>query len=269
MPAAQLSKLKVQIQNLAWLFTRPQDFYAGLHALLKSYTDVVYRPGKALPAAPLLPSYRVPPLVVQQLEVELSPLCTQAPQAALAVIDVLWADPYVEVRELATYLLGRLPVDDPQPVIDRIQQWTVPTVHPVYLDALLINGSFNLRKHQPNAWLNLIRAWLGDQRNGMTEIGLTALAPLAADANFENLPAIFSMIEPLLLHPAGKWQATLGEIVVNLARRTPNEVSYLLQTALRISDDPNYLRFLRKIQPNLPEKTQESVRAFLPSRSTK
>jgi hypothetical protein len=209
----------------------------------------------------------VPPLVVQQLEVELSPLCTQAPQAALAVIDVLWADPYVEVRELAAYLLGRLPVDDPQPVIDRIQQWTVPTVHPVYLDTLLINGSFNLRKRQPNAWLNLIRAWLADKRAGMIDIGLTALEPLSADTSFENLPAIFSMIEPLLLHPGGKWPATLGEIVVNLARRTPNEVSYMLQTALRISDDTNLRRFLRKMLPDLPKDTQASVLVLLPQQT--
>jgi len=265
MPAAQLSKLKSQINDLAWLFTRPADFVSMLHDLLNQYCDAAYRPGQAMAPAPLLPTFKVPKVVIHQLEIELSPLCVQAPAAALAIVDALWADTYLETRELGAYLLGRIPAAPPEPILTRIQTWATPGEHPLLQDVLLTRGGDALRKNRPDLWLNLIRSWLADSQSGMVDISLKAMAPLAADHTFENLPALFSLLDPLLAHPSPKWQANLTKVLVHLARRTPQETAYLLRTALRTSDDPALLRYMRKLLPMLPEEVQQSNQTVITS----
>ena len=269
MPAAQLSKLKTQINDLAWLFTRPADFVTSLHDLLGQYTDAAYRPGQAIAPAPLLPTFKVPQVVIHQLEIELSPLCMQAPSAALAIVDALWADTYLETRKLGAYLLGRIPAVPPEPILTRIQTWASPSEHPLLQDVLLTRGGDALRKQRPDLWLNLMRGWLADKQPGMVDISLKAMAPLAADQSFENLPALFSLLDPLLMHPVPKWQANLTKVLVHLARRTPQETAYLLRTALRTSDDSALLRYMRKLLPLLPVEVQDSVKTILTEHGSK
>jgi len=117
--------------------------------------------------------------------------------------------------------------------------------------------------------VELMRDWLADKQPGMVDISLKAMAPLAADQSFENLPALFSLLDPLLMHPAPKWQANLTKVLVHLARRTPQETAYLLRTALRTSDDSALLRYMRKLLPLLPVEVQDSVKTILTEHGSK
>ncbi|RPJ43018.1 MAG: hypothetical protein EHM21_12100, partial [Chloroflexi bacterium] len=98
MPAAELSRLRTQINGLIDRFDDPTGFRLALRDLLEMYANRAYRPGQAVQPQPLLPSYRVPPLITHQLELELSKTCLEQPAQALEVVEALWHDPFLEPR---------------------------------------------------------------------------------------------------------------------------------------------------------------------------
>src|SRR5512133_2706116 len=101
MPAAELTRLRAQINGLITRFADPESFRLALRDLLDLYANRAYRAGQAVQPQSLLPSYRVSPLIMQQLDLELSKTCQEQPEQALKVVEMLWHDPYLEPRLLA------------------------------------------------------------------------------------------------------------------------------------------------------------------------
>src|SRR5512142_2159797 len=123
MPAAELTRLRAQINGLITRFADPNGFRLALRDLLELYANRAYRPGQAVQPQPLLPSYRVAPLIMQQLELELSKTCQEQPAAALELIETLWHDPFLEPRLLAATLLGNIPAGLGKAVTQKLRAW--------------------------------------------------------------------------------------------------------------------------------------------------
>src|SRR5574338_435554 len=104
MPAAELTRLRMQINGLIQQFGEPNSFRTSLRDMFETYANLAYRPGQTVLQKSLLPSYRAPKLVMRQLELELGKTCQERPADALAVIEALWRDAYLEPRQLATVL---------------------------------------------------------------------------------------------------------------------------------------------------------------------
>ena len=267
MPAVQLVRLKEQIAQLAWYFTRPVEFQKQLHALLDFYSDRTYRPGQAVKARPLIMTYHVGPLVLRQLEHNLSHLCQENPGAALALVDVLWKDIYLEPRLLAASLLGLTPLTPPEAVLERILAWSDPEMDIQLLEILTSRGSVRLRREQPERWLVLIEDWLSDQKNEVQAIGLKALLPLIQDREFENLPRIFRLLGTLVQNAPKGLQSELIEDLMGLARRSPAETAYFLRQMMSIGNSPATTRLVRRCLPAFNEEMQANLRKALINRS--
>lgn len=263
MPAAELTRLRSQINKLIELFSDPSAFRSALRDLLELYANRAYRPGQSVQPQPLLPSYRVPLLVTRQLEMELGKTCQEQPEAALDVVEALWRDSYLEPRLLATNLLGAIPVEHAAEVIQKIRAWARPDESSRMLDALFQSATNTLRRSAPKHILLLSEDWLSSMSLQTQALGIRILVPLIRDAGFENLPVIFRLLSPLMQSVPSALQTDLQIAIEALASQSATETAYFLRQALSMSSGKNITRLIRRCLPLFNDQQQASLRAAL------
>lgn len=261
MPAIQPARLKQQSALLAEYFDTPPAFVRSLHHLLDSYADHVQRAGRSGEPPPLLASYKVRPPVLRQIWLELRPLAAEDPQAALALCDALWDQPYLEFRQLAASILAQVSPRPPDPVVERIQNWIKPDTEERLTILLLTQGFSRLRNENPEALLDLVEAWLTTPDVFMQQMGLRALQPFVGDLEFENLPVFFRLINPFARVAPPALRPDILNVLSALAHRSPQETAFFLRQNLHTPNSPDAPWFLRQTLQDFPPDIQESLRA--------
>jgi hypothetical protein len=269
MPAAELSRLRVQINGLIAKFDDPTGLRNALRDMLEMYANRAYRAGQAVQAKSILPNYRVPPLVIRQLELELSKTCQEQPEAALNAVEALWHDAYLEPRLLATVLLGAIPFSYAEEVARKLCDWAQQEENSRMLDMLFENGTAGLRRSAPQILLAQVEEWISSPHAQTQALGVRALVPLIKDPSFENLPPVYRMLGPLVQHMSNLLQTDLRIAVEALARKSPTETAYFLRQALSISSAPGTARLIRQSMAAFSPAQQASLRAALQTASTK
>ena len=267
MPAVELTKLRQQIDRLVELFDQPDEFQRAVRQLYEHYTDLAYHPGQTVTRRSPIPSYRPPALLTRRLELDLTAACLARSEQALAIVDRLWAETYLEPRLLAATLLGQIPLSQGEGIMERLRAWAQPREDRSVLEALLERGAARLRTEGPDALLELYDSWLSAPDAERRLIGLKGLLPLINDPAFENLPPIFSMLNPIVRTVDAAAFNELAVVLGALAARTPIETAYFLRQAISAPHQANTPRLVRKILPLLSESAQESLRAALKARS--
>ncbi len=156
MPAVQLARLKAEIQDLSWQFANPAEYSQGLRELLERYADRVYRPSETQPRLKRVQGFRVPALVLNQIELELERLSRENPGASLLLAEALWKQPY---RNLTAggFFNGQGALST-----TRSRAGTPARLVPGWRDAqltaeVLKQGSARLRRDQHELWLQFAR----------------------------------------------------------------------------------------------------------------
>lgn len=268
MPAAELTKLRAQIDRLAGLFSQPADFQRELRNLFEQYSDLAYRPGQTITKLQVTPAYRPPALVIRRLELELTALTQAHGEQALAIVDKLWEESHLEPRLLGATLLGQIPLSQAEGVLERLRGWARPLEDRLLLEAILERGTARLRHEGPDALLELYDGWLSGPDPAYRLIGLKALLPLIRDSGFENLPPIFDALFPLARTASSATFGDLAAVLEELAGRTPAETVFFLRQVLSAPYQSHTPRLVRRILPFLSESQQESLRAVLRSKNT-
>lgn len=267
MPAVELSRLRAQINGLIDRFADPVGFQLALRDLLDLYANRAYRPGQAVKPQPLLPSYRVMPLIMQQLELELAKTCQEQPGQALAVVNTLWRDPYLEPRLLAVALLGAIPANYQEAVVKTLRDWAAPSENFRMLDELFRGGTTTLRRSAPQRLFHLFEEWLNSAETATQSMGVRALIPVIEDPAFENLPPVFSLLSTLVQRSPNSLMTDLQAVIEALARRTPVETAYFLRQALSLAPGAGISRLIRRCLPLFSPEQQASLRAVLQAAS--
>ena len=262
MPAIDLARLKKQAVRLADLFDQPAAFLRELHETLDFYVNRTLRTRQTVAPSSVLPAYRTPTLVLRHIETELAPLAAERPGEALTLADELWDVGYFETRLLAAYLLGRIPPQEER-LLARLTAWTQKVRDPNVRAALLTTSLARLRKETPERFLTLVKEWLHPARAQHWSNGLQALVPLIADTDFENLPPVFEIVEPVIEAAPTILQIDLEELILALYRKSPTETTYLLRQILNRSQTPLTFVTLRRISPAFPPPLQSSLRELL------
>src|SRR5574340_682382 len=109
MPAIDLARLRKQAARLAEFFFLPDEFLKHLHEMLEFYVNRSLRKVDNVAPGSVLSTYRTPPIVIRQIELELSDIAADNPAQALDLADLLWDQGYLEMHMLAAFLLGRIP----------------------------------------------------------------------------------------------------------------------------------------------------------------
>lgn len=265
MPAVALTRLRTQINRILLQFDQPAAFRAAVCDLLEQYANHAYRAGSAIAPQPLLPSYRVAPLIVRQLEIELALTCQEQPQHALNALQALWEDTHLETRTLAAQLLGRLPRTLDDGVLEKLRAWVTPHENFRMIDALFSYGTPSLRQGSAAALLGLIEEWLGSSSTAVTALGLRALIAVVEDPQFENIPAVLRMLGPLVQSAPTPLLSELHDLLSALTRRTPTESAYFLRQMISVSPEANTARLVRRCLPNFTPEQQNMLRSAIAS----
>lgn len=266
MPAAELMRLRQQINQLILVFHDAALFCQRTRELLELYAQLNYRAGQAVQPQPLLPSYRVPPLVMRQLTLELGKTCQETPQQAIAIVSLLWKEPYLEPRQLSASLLGIIPVQAASDgVIQCLREWAHAQENMRMIAILMEQGTVSLRREMPDRLLGLIEEWMAHPNPAQQAIGVQALISLVNDRAFENLPAVYRLISPGIqsIHP--RLQTDLQLAIQALIKRSPTETAFFLRQALSLASGTGTARLVRRCLPAFDAAQQASLRAALQS----
>lgn len=262
MPAILPARLKQQAALLAEHFDDPAAFVRSLHHLLDSYAERVHRPGQAGSPPPLLTAYKVRPQVLRQVSQELVPLAKANPEAGLALCDALWEQSIFEFRLLAASLLGQIPCTPPEPILKRIQTWIQPDVETLFVEALFSQGIRCLRCEHPGDVINLAGGWLHEKDLFHQQLGLRVLLSFINDSQYENLPAFFRLVQPIVRAAPARLRPDILEVLVALIRRSPSETAYFLRQTADLPNSPDTPFLIRQLVHDFPVEMQPGLREF-------
>lgn len=264
MPAVSLAHLQKQIELLRWKYTQPEEFVAGLRNLLEKYSDYTYRAAASAPeAVRQIDAYHVPPVVTRQVELALYALVNENSSPALNLANLLWQEEKEEPRLLAIYLLGILPASEFEQVIETIESWALSVNDQAMLEALLEQGSNNLRQYTIQRWLSKIQEWTSRDSIKFQKLGLLALLSLLKDRQFENLPQVFNICTPLFQGKIKGLSHELSRVLEALAQRSPAELAYYVRQLIGSAASDDLRRLIRRCLPAFPDAVQERIRPML------
>ena len=263
MPAVQLARLRIQTTQLSESFDNPAEFTRGLDSLLELYGNRAFRPGHNVSHRSRLPAYNVPPLVMQQLELQLGMVGGADPIHCLQNIDTLWEANNLEMREVAVFLLGQIPPDFLGEVRDRLKRWCDPTLDQVLLSGLFSTGGAAIRLAEPDTWLAFTAEFLISPDPLQVNLGLQALEPFLLEKGLDYLPRVFNMLEPLVKDPPAAVMSELQKVLFQINGISPVETRSYLRKFLESDPSPAFLRFIRRLLPDLPVETQAALRPLL------
>jgi len=261
MPAIDLARLKKQTAHLADLFDQPSIFLREHREILDYYVNRSLRSQGVAPSS-VLPTYRTPPVVLRQIETELGPVAEKQPFQALELADALWDEGWLETRLLAAYVLGRIPPQEER-LLARLTAWTQAVRDPSVRAALLTTSLTRLRRETPDLFLVLVKEWLHPARQRMWSNGIQALVPLISSPDFDNLPPIFEIVEPILKASPAALQFDMQELITALYRASPDETIYFIQQIIKETKNPLPAVALRRMSPDLPQELQVNLREIL------
>jgi len=263
MPAVDPARLRFQITNLIETFNSPPVFHRQLSDLFSFYANRTLRFGNSAQPEPNIPAYKLPHPVIRQLELDLKPLINSAPQSALNLADELWNDSYFEVKQIAVFILGTVPVETPQPIRHRIDEWLTPKLDRALSSYLLSTGTLHLQLVFPEAWETFVQSLLNQGSPKMIGLGLKALAEGVNNPTFTNLPAIFRLVSPFIREPQPEFMKDLAHLIESLIKNSPMETAYFLKQTLSVSDSPLTKRLVKQNLSLLPENIRHDLRLRL------
>lgn len=266
MPAIDLTRLRARFKLLQAQIDDTVAFTNGLREVYIFHADLTHPAGDSPSGVNTLPAFNTPMLLNSEVVKLLAPFCFERPQLMLQIIDRLWQQPEIELRELAAQLLGKLQQDQFPEVVQRIQRWSLEESDAELLPFLHQYASAAIRREAAELWLEVLDGWNSASETWLAKLALDGTIPLIDDHAFDNLPAIFTFISPLILNPEPQNQYELLRVIDHLARRSEVEAVYFLKQVMALSSAPGMGRFLRRAIDLFSPAMQESLRAEMRTR---
>lgn len=263
MPAIDLNRLHIRISLLKETFSSPSGFVAGLREIFSLYSDRTFPLPNYHSEIHSQPAFNTPPLLNREFERALSGYCTEQPDNLLTILDLLWHQPEIELRQLAADLLGKLSLEYKETVISRIVSWSQNVKDAMLLPYLHEHGSATLRRLEPQAWLNVLDTWKYSSEKWQTRLSIQGLISLIDDRDFENLPSIFSFLSPLYHNFDPDLQYDLHIALEHLINRSEVETVFFVKQLISSSKKQQFGRFIRRSLDEFSPVMQKSLREAL------
>jgi hypothetical protein len=263
MPAVDLPRIKRQIHDLLDYFHAPAAFRRELNHLFFNYAHHALNFSDYSKRKPLIPSYHLPAPLIRQLEMDLRPVITQYPQAALALADELWQDTYIEVQKTAIFILNTSLTDNPAPIRERLETWLTPEMDKELAAYLITQATKNLLIAFPKAWEKLVETWLDQKQPRMTAIGLQAVIESVKNPNYSNLPFIYRLVSPFIQEPHSIYRHELELLITALVERSPTETGFFILQVLALSPSKSTRRLVKDCLPAFSQTIQQELQLIL------
>lgn len=262
MPAIDLERLRKQASRLADFYFLPDEFMKHLREMLNSYVNHTLRTKENVAPGSNLKTYRTPAAVIAQIENELRAKAEDNAVFTLDLVDLLWSEESLEARLLASYLLGCIPPEE-EDLLPRITSWLGQTRDSQIRSEILSTSLSRMRKETPQQFLSLIRELLHPNRTLSWSNGIQALLPVIAETSYTNLPALFDMIEPVIINAPPALQSDITELIIALYRASASETVFILRQILADPENTSTAITLRRISRDFPPSLQREIREAL------
>ena len=263
MPAVNLLQLRVELNELLWNFTDPPAFRNTLLDLLEKFAYTAYRSESRTRSVSSRPQLQVSMILLREMDLMLIPAIREQPQAALAICDLLWNDENQDVALIASRMLGEIPIEHADLVLDRAGEWALSGMNHMTARTMLKNATALIMRNDPEILLRKVRRWYVDPNEEQNFLCLEGMAILVEDRNFENLPAIFTLVEALMEEASIQTQRSLEELLQVLYQRSPNETVYVIRQCLDGEPNATAQRVIRHLIPTFDKSVQKSLQDAL------
>ncbi len=263
MPAIHLDRLMQQINTIFEPESHGPIFRENFMSLLDVHANLAYRPGADIQRKSLIPKLHLAPILMQHLERKFSSLAKTEPELALEYADQLWLEESYETKYFSAIILGALPIDNSNKIIERLVNWGSGTSDKEIHQVLFKYGSQTIIQSNPNQWLQTIQNWVDSTSIPYAITAIYALQTLVDDPSFINLPKVFIIITPLFSMNNRKIVAGLTSLVDDLALKSPIETSHYLTNLLLSSSYSSPKQIIRKCLKSFPVDEQNKLRSAL------
>jgi hypothetical protein len=262
MPLVRLSRLRPQLNALAEHFNDPGVFRDSLTSIFLMYENKEFSKNNWLRKNSLFASYNVPESVLTEVISRIAELSRLMPLQALVNADTLWRETYYESRKTAIALVSSL--DDPyqNEFLRRVESWLSVDLEEVLIKDLLAAVDANPAVLQNKKWLDLIKTWLDSKDSNVVNLGLQALNGTLS-RKYNNLPAIFSLLTPLVRNSKLVLQKELINVIQALIRLSEAETASFLIMIGQLYSEDYILKLLRKCIPLFDNYYQNILRNAL------
>ena len=260
MPAIDLTRLRTKIALLKKLYEYPSEFIKDLRELFSSYAGTPSSSTANLNTAAHNPAFNSPALLSREIELAFLNYPPEYPHQTLKLIDPLWEQPESELRQLAIFLLSRLPVDQNEAIVERTLQWSQAQDASALAPLLLQQACKAVRRENPRVWLDLLNSWKTGVDPMKKRMALSGLIPLIQDADYANFPELYPYLASFFAVFDPQLQNELRFVLLTLTARSEVETIYFLKQMIALHPTPALGRFLRQSLEQFPERTQNSLR---------
>lgn len=214
MPAIDPGRLARQVADLQAVAANPAELTQAVIKLLDEYGDRTRR--LASEDSP------VPAPVERAILRALQGALENDTDAVARTAAALWQAAPIAAKSLAAGLIGSYPGSA---AADLAETWATEAVPPGVIQLLGEVGLTSWRRMHPSDFLERVEGWLADRRRLMALYGLRAAVQ---EAEFEDLPAVFQLLEGIGGQVRGESRRALGLLIKTLATRSANETAQFL-----------------------------------------
>jgi hypothetical protein len=144
----------------------------------------------------------------------------------------------------------------------RVESWLSVDLEEVLIKDLLAAVDANPAVLQNKKWLDLIKTWLDSKDSNVVKLGLQALNGTLS-RKYNNLPAIFSLLTPMVRNSKLVVQKELINVIQALIRLSEAETASFLIMIGQLYSEDYILKFLRKCIPLFDNYYQNILRNAL------
>lgn len=264
MPAVNPAQLRIKAASLAEEVDQPRQFVRDVHDLLSFYANRVHQPGESGAPPPAIDSYHVSPQVLRIMERELKGVMVDHPAEGLLLVDQLWEEEWLETRLLACGLLSHARSQLSDQILSRVQSWMRECEDDILLKAVLDRALSPIRSDDVEAYYSLLDDLHGQQGEDTDRIILHLLLPLVNEPSFQDLPAVFKYLKPVLHSESEEALSGLSRLIRRLARRSEQETMFFLLHQIPTAPQPKITRAIRRslpaFSPTSRDRLKEAIR---------
>ncbi len=257
MPPIDPAVLRARAAELAGQAAAPAACALAVRRLLESYADRSHRLSPRLAGSAPGRAYRAPAPVVRAIVNALSRPVKESPAAGFELIRAIWAGGSSEERHIASELLGLSAPAAPAEALALIESFAA-ALGPDSAEALAEHGLRPLLLADPAAHLPRIRQWTQHSDKYVQRLGLAALNVLAADEQWDDVPAALELLRGLMAAPDPAIRTNVLAALRALYPKSPGEVGSFLSEQAARSNHTTHL-ILRALLRHLPEETQAEL----------
>ena len=259
MTAINPARLKIQTAELGELIGQTDQFVPRLHDLLVFYSARVRQ--TSLSKTPLtLQSYQVPEPVIQALENEIADRLEGDSEAGYSLVEALWKERWVEFRRLAVHVLGILPTEEPDRILRQIQFWLEKCNSEDIRRLIMTEGLARLASERPEQSLHFLEELISSGSKENHQAALFGLELFAKKTSYANLPLLYRFLSQILLGGETGLVKEISTLLLVLASRSEQEVTYFLIKQLVPPSKPRIYRVIRQVMRQLSPENQHLLR---------